>query len=68
MVNNNTNQAEEAIVPGEMKGGIEQEQGEGEVGGEQSMSGFKNFLWHGGSVYDAWFSCASNQVIYLNTH
>ena len=23
---------------------------------------FKNFLWHGGSVYDAWFSCASNQV------
>ncbi|CAN1276462.1 Auxin transporter-like protein 5 [Linum perenne] len=21
-----------------------------------------NFLWHGGSVYDAWFSCASNQV------
>ncbi|XP_074289550.1 auxin transporter-like protein 4 [Silene latifolia] len=23
---------------------------------------FKNFLWYGGSVYDAWFSCASNQV------
>ena len=22
----------------------------------------KSFLWHGGSVYDAWFSCASNQV------
>ncbi|KAL9313562.1 hypothetical protein ACSQ67_019014 [Phaseolus vulgaris] len=21
-----------------------------------------SFLWHGGSVYDAWFSCASNQV------
>ncbi|KAJ6310832.1 hypothetical protein OIU76_015530 [Salix suchowensis] len=20
------------------------------------------FLWHGGSAYDAWFSCASNQV------
>ena len=20
------------------------------------------FFWHGGSVYDAWFSCASNQV------
>lgn len=19
-------------------------------------------FWHGGSVYDAWFSCASNQV------
>lgn len=22
----------------------------------------KRFLWHGGSVWDAWFSCASNQV------
>ncbi|KAI4339168.1 hypothetical protein MLD38_024137 [Melastoma candidum] len=24
--------------------------------------GRKSLLWHGGSVYDAWFSCASNQV------
>jgi hypothetical protein len=24
--------------------------------------GLKSFLWHGGSVWDAWFSCASNQV------
>ncbi|KAL8544701.1 hypothetical protein ACS0TY_005073 [Phlomoides rotata] len=23
---------------------------------------FKSLFWHGGSVYDAWFSCASNQV------
>lgn len=30
--------------------------------GASPGSGFKNFLWHGGSVYDAWFSCASNQV------
>ena len=22
----------------------------------------KSLLWHGGSVWDAWFSCASNQV------
>lgn len=22
----------------------------------------KRLLWHGGSVYDAWFSAASNQV------
>lgn len=21
-----------------------------------------NFFWHGGSAYDAWFSCSSNQV------
>lgn len=24
---------------------------------------FSRFFWHGGSVYDAWFSCASNQVL-----
>ncbi|XP_022952827.1 auxin transporter-like protein 1 isoform X1 [Cucurbita moschata] len=28
----------------------------------QSPLSFKSLLWHGGSVYDAWFSCASNQV------
>lgn len=29
-----------------------------------SMSGqMKRLLWHGGSVWDAWFSAASNQVI-----
>ncbi|KAI7741080.1 hypothetical protein M8C21_006482 [Ambrosia artemisiifolia] len=55
-------QAEEAIVTGEMKGLNEQQHGEEEEGVDQSMSGFKNFLWHGGSAYDAWFSCASNQV------
>lgn len=27
-----------------------------------SLFNVKNFLWHGGSVWDAWFSCASNQV------
>ncbi|KAA0037410.1 auxin transporter-like protein 2 [Cucumis melo var. makuwa] len=37
---------------------------EQEQGGEEDepFGGFKSFLWHGGSVYDAWFSCASNQV------
>ena len=25
-------------------------------------SRLSSLLWHGGSVYDAWFSCASNQV------
>jgi auxin influx carrier (AUX1 LAX family) len=27
-----------------------------------------NFFWHGGSVYDAWFSCASNQVRIHHNH
>lgn len=26
------------------------------------------FFWHGGSVYDAWFSCASNQALMTNHH
>jgi auxin influx carrier (AUX1 LAX family) len=25
-------------------------------------SHISSLLWHGGSAYDAWFSCASNQV------
>lgn len=29
------------------------------------LNNMKSLLWHGGSVYDAWFSCASNQVIFL---
>ncbi|KAK8935997.1 Auxin transporter-like protein 5 [Platanthera zijinensis] len=27
-----------------------------------AKSRFSSILWHGGSAYDAWFSCASNQV------
>ncbi|RVW30696.1 Auxin transporter-like protein 2 [Vitis vinifera] len=30
--------------------------------GDESQLSLKTLLWHGGSVYDAWFSCASNQV------
>ena len=26
-------------------------------------SRLSGLLWHGGSAYDAWFSCASNQVM-----
>nr|KAJ0189394.1 hypothetical protein LSAT_V11C800396810 [Lactuca sativa] len=64
------NQAEGAIVPGEMKGSNEQEQGEGQVGVDQSVSVVKNFLWHGGSAYNGRFSCVSNQVaqVLLNSH
>ncbi|RAL39271.1 hypothetical protein DM860_002804 [Cuscuta australis] len=32
-----------------------------EEGGEEVFS-VKNLLWNGGSAWDAWFSCASNQV------
>ncbi|XP_022893678.1 auxin transporter-like protein 2 [Olea europaea var. sylvestris] len=53
-------QAEEAIVTTfneTEQGGREEKQVE-----EQPIFSVKSFLWHGGSVYDAWFSCASNQV------
>lgn len=56
-------QSEEAIVPGIMstETEVDDQREEGRVQHEP-MLGFKSFLWHGGSVYDAWFSCASNQV------
>lgn len=30
--------------------------------GKDVKSKISKFFWHGGSTYDAWFSCASNQV------
>lgn len=41
-------------VPGERKEGNSTE--------DSSKFSVKSLLWHGGSVHDAWFSCASNQV------
>ncbi|GAB2288390.1 Auxin transporter-like protein 4 [Dionaea muscipula] len=38
-----------------------EERGDEEIVVESKLS-FTSLLWHGGSVYDAWFSCASNQV------
>ena len=51
-------QAEAAMVMSE----TEQDDQREEERVDQSILGFKNLLWHGGSVYDAWFSCASNQL------
>lgn len=55
-------QSEEAIVQGAMN--ETDAEGRREEGVDQSMLSLKSFLWHGGSVYDAWFSCASNQVCF----
>ncbi|KAF4358792.1 hypothetical protein F8388_022559 [Cannabis sativa] len=58
-------QAEEAIVSNfsEVDSHDQQAKEEGSKEEEnQSMFNVKNFLWHGGSAWDAWFSCASNQV------
>ncbi|KAK6125964.1 hypothetical protein DH2020_040272 [Rehmannia glutinosa] len=57
--------AEEAIVSsfnetendGGSAAGKEEEKVE-----EQPIFSVKSMLWHGGSAWDAWFSCASNQV------
>lgn len=56
-------QAEEAIVSNYNETEIEGKEEEKE---DQSILSVKSFLWHGGSVYDAWFSCASNQVKLTN--
>lgn len=53
-------QAEEAIVSA-IQNETEADDRQEEMAINSNLS-FKSFLWHGGSVYDAWFSCASNQV------
>ncbi|RZR91532.1 hypothetical protein BHM03_00019661 [Ensete ventricosum] len=49
----------------------ETEHGDGdgkEVAGEEESTvvSMKSLLWHGGSAWDAWFSCASNQVLHAD--
>ncbi|KAL6291072.1 hypothetical protein ACE6H2_008582 [Prunus campanulata] len=55
-------QAEEAIVSSFNQTDHHDDREEEEGPDHQSGFSLTNFLWHGGSVYDAWFSCASNQV------
>ncbi|CAA0832852.1 Auxin transporter protein 1 [Striga hermonthica] len=54
-------QAEEAIVStfDSAENGGKETAGNAE---EPPILSVKNMLWHGGSAWDAWFSCASNQV------
>ncbi|EFH65415.1 hypothetical protein ARALYDRAFT_476933 [Arabidopsis lyrata subsp. lyrata] len=52
----------ETVVAGNY---LEMEREEENISGNNKSSAktkLSNFFWHGGSVYDAWFSCASNQV------
>jgi auxin influx carrier (AUX1 LAX family) len=59
-------QAEEAIVSNYSE--TDQHEGKEEEAEENhSLFSIKSALWHGGSVWDAWFSCASNQVLYPST-
>lgn len=55
-----SNGNEEKVVETVMVGRyVEMEQDGEEKTIKSRLSGL---LWHGGSAYDAWFSCASNQV------
>lgn len=54
-------QAEESIVSSTFNETESNEKGGEELGDNTSHS-LKDMLWHGGSAWDAWFSCASNQV------
>lgn len=64
------NQAEEAIVSNFTESdGHEGSKVEEKFEDQTSMLNVRSFLWHGGSAWDAWFSCASNQVnIPLKSH
>lgn len=41
---------------------VEMEREGEEIDSKTTKSKLSTFLWHGGSAYDAWFSCASNQA------
>jgi auxin influx carrier (AUX1 LAX family) len=43
------------------------EEMEQDGGSSTAKSRLSGLLWHGGSAYDAWFSCASNQVSALHS-
>lgn len=50
----------ETVVAGNY---VEMEREEADHSSSSSVkTKLSNLFWHGGSVYDAWFSCASNQV------
>lgn len=54
--NGNDEKVAETVIVGRY---IEMERDDEERTVKSKLS---SFLWHGGSTYDAWFSCASNQV------
>lgn len=60
-------QAEEAIVSNFNETETEGRGDEHKESEDHSLFNVKSFLWHGGSVWDAWFSCASNQVCTICT-
>lgn len=55
-------QAEEAIVMNYSEMEVEGKEPEGAQDDTSVKGSIRRLFWHGGSVYDAWFSCASNQV------
>lgn len=55
-------QAEEAIVMNYSEMEVEGKEAEGAQNDASVKGSIRRLFWHGGSVYDAWFSCASNQV------
>ncbi|KAI6675191.1 hypothetical protein NL676_003097 [Syzygium grande] len=60
VASNLSESAEHDAVKLEEDGGTEKQLGEHSPG--SSIFNVKSLLWHGGSAWDAWFSCASNQV------
>ena len=43
---------------------VEMEREASDEASKSAKGRFSKLFWHGGSVYDAWFSCSSNQANY----
>ncbi|KAK4391122.1 Auxin transporter-like protein 3 [Sesamum angolense] len=52
----------ETVVAGNYVEMEREEDGEGKSTTSAAKTSLSKIFWNGGSVYDAWFSCASNQV------
>ncbi|KAF3653887.1 Auxin transporter-like protein 5 [Capsicum annuum] len=55
-------ESSDKVVETVIVGNYVEMESEGKPNNTDIKSKISNLFWHGGSAYDAWFSCASNQV------
>lgn len=56
-------ESSDKVVETVIVGNYVEMESEGKPSNNDIKSKISNLFWHGGSAYDAWFSCASNQVL-----
>lgn len=57
-------ESSDKVVETVIVGNYVEMESEGKPNNTDIKSKISNLFWHGGSAYDAWFSCASNQVLF----